>query len=183
MKWSERNRKKHIYSKMTLHWYPVCYLLGGFDGKLQNSRDSTSGPHEGAPQTHNECLDPTSELSHFASYCRETRFPHHGNLAGNSPEYILTNYMKYKMWIIKGMYSSNQTKSRLQFSCIWEVLTFAGSVLQRRYECPQVYSGLYNWQPCQRGKEDDSSAGTLQMNCCPKQWLDLEVEELLQVGL
>lgn len=51
---------------------PVSHLLAASDGKQQNSRDSTSGPHEDEQQTHSECLNADFEPSHSVWYCGQT---------------------------------------------------------------------------------------------------------------
>lgn len=80
---SETCRKQHGHDKMMLQWCPLYYLLAESDGKQQNSRDSTSGPHGDAQQTHSECLDPNSEPSRSVLYCGQTTFSHYGHLADN----------------------------------------------------------------------------------------------------
>lgn len=61
----------HTAAYSSLHHY----LQAESDNKQQNSRDSTSGPHEDARQTHSECLDPDSEPSRSVGFCgRTTRY-------------------------------------------------------------------------------------------------------------
>lgn len=64
------------------------YLLAESDGKLQCSKDSRSGSHGDARQTHNECLGPSLEPPQPVRYCGQTKFIHYGHCPDNNAEQV-----------------------------------------------------------------------------------------------